>query len=408
MSTFFSRERFGQPQMVAALFLLVFLAQGLWLSRRAASTFAADPEQGNRLQQGLRQWRRIGIGEVGPEAAAGDDASILDRSNFSGGYDPNHSALYYLIASFPLLAWRGSLQPENVEYWGWLARVPALLFGLLLGGSLWYVSHRLYGNAGGYVALALYSFSPGMIRASAGWFAQPEMGAAWGAFGGIFTAIAVAHTLYAPREVILWNWRRMVLLGLALALAVGSQFSLIVLLPTALGFMVYLAPMRRGAAIAIWAAACALSFILLFAGYFFRPADFWEGMRQARFAGFAWQSLGMPVNYRSLLTQVGEICPALALAGPAALITYAAWPRARYFGNTAPLLVVVLFLLLGLASPHYVGLGFRLLAVPFLFLFVAGVFSDLLETRRRALVLASLWGLLSAYGVWSVLALARL
>ena len=133
------------------------------------------------------------------------------------------------------------------------------MFGLLLGASLWYVARRLFGNAGGYVALTLYCFSPGIVRSSALWFAEPEVGAAWGAFGAIFTAIAVAHTLYAPREVILWNWRRIVLLGLSLALAVGSQFSLVVVVPVALAFMLYLAPTRRLAALAIWAVACAIA-----------------------------------------------------------------------------------------------------------------------------------------------------
>jgi hypothetical protein len=135
---------------------------------------------------------------------------------------------------------------------------PLLGFGLLLGASLWYVSRLLFGNAGGYVALALYCFSPGIVRSSAIWSAEPEIGAAWGAFGAIFTAIAVAHTLYAPREVILWNWRRIMLLGLSLALAVVSQFSLIVVVPAALAFMLYLAPTRRLAALAIWGAACGL------------------------------------------------------------------------------------------------------------------------------------------------------
>src|SRR6266567_4172077 len=102
----------------------------------------------------------------------------------------------------------------------WLVNTPYLIFGVLLGASLWYVARRLYGNAGGYIALMLYCFSPGIIRSSALWFAEPEIGAAWGAFGAIFTAIAVAHTLYAPREVVLWNWRRILLLGLSLALAV--------------------------------------------------------------------------------------------------------------------------------------------------------------------------------------------
>src|SRR4029077_11853972 len=81
--------------------------------------------------------------------------------------------------------------------------------------------------------------------------------------------IAVAHTLYAPREVVLWNWRRIVLLGLSLALAVGSQFSLLIVLPAALAFMLYLAPTRRMAALAIWAVACGIALLLGYASYFF-------------------------------------------------------------------------------------------------------------------------------------------
>ena len=117
---------------------------------------------------------------------------------------------------------------------------------MLLGSSLWYVARRLYGNAGGYIALSLYAFSPPVIlRAST---IQPATVAAWGAFGAVFTAIAVAHTLYAPREVVLWNWRRILLLGLALAFAIGAQFSLVIIIPLALAFMFYLVPERRGAA----------------------------------------------------------------------------------------------------------------------------------------------------------------
>ena len=124
----------------------------------------------------------------------------------------------------------------------------------------------------GFVALTFYCFSPSLIQASAVWHTEPEIVAAWGAFGTIFTAIAVAHTLYAPREVVLWNWRRIVLLGVSLAIAVGSQFSLIVLVPMALGFLLYVAPVRRQAGVVIWIAACVVGFVLLFAMYFFHRA----------------------------------------------------------------------------------------------------------------------------------------
>jgi hypothetical protein len=45
--------------------------------------------------------------------------------------------------------------------------------------------------------------------------------------------------------------------------------------------------------------------------------------------------------------------------------------------------------------------------LPFLFVFVSGIFADLLETKQRTLVLASISGLLLAYSFWSLSELAR-
>jgi hypothetical protein len=277
----------------------------------------------------------------------------------------------------------------------------------LLGASLWYVARRLYGNAGGYTALSLFCFSPGIIRATALWFAQPEIGAAWGTFGTIFTAIAVAHTLYAPREVVLWNWRRILLLGISIALTIGSQFSLLIVIPLALGLMFYVAPTRRLAATVIWASACVVGLLLLFASYSFHAGVLWQSLRHASFLGGSWRAFLMPGSYGQVVSQLAQSSPALVAAVPAAVVTYLAWPRTRYFGNTAPLLVAALFLLLAIATPHYPGLGFHLMAVPFLFVFVAGIAADLLETQQRSLVLSCILGLLVANGVWNVWELAR-
>src|SRR5712692_2346261 len=404
MGGFFTRERFGRPQVLAGLLLLLFLAQCMWLVNRS---LRLTPDNGEvfRIREGLGQWRGEWI--AGTPAGARQEAwdELPPGWEQNEGYDSNHSALWYLIAAAPLLV-RTQALPAG-SHWSWLTRVPYLIFGMLLGASLWYVSRRLYGNAGGYIALALYCFSPGMIRASALWFAQPEMAAAWGAFGAVFTAIAVAHTLYAPREVVLWNLRRILLLGLSLVLAVGSQFSLIVVVPVALGFMLYVAPTRRAAAALIWAAACAIALLLLYASYFFHARAFWQTMRHASFLGIAWRAFAMPGAYQHMLVELRESSPALAVALTVALIGYVAWPRARYFGNTAPLLVAAFFLLLRVGTPHYPGLGFELMAVPFLFVFVAGILSDLLETRQRSLVLACLWALLAASGLWNVWELAR-
>jgi hypothetical protein len=409
MESFFTRERFGRPQVLAALMLLAFLAQCLWLVEKGWQTGTIYPAEIYRLERGTALWKNRGL----PPAAHNQDRE-LDFSLPSpplaaeiGDSDSYHSPLWYLIASAPLALSSVELRPENMRELHRLAAAPYIVLGLLLGASLWYVARRLFGNAGGYIALALYCFSPGIVRAAAIWSAEPEIGAAWGAFGAVFTAIAVAHTLYAPREVILWNWRRILLLGMSLALAVGSQFPLVVLPPVALAFMLYVAPTRRAAAVAIWAVACVISLLILYAAYFFHAGQFWRELTHASFFADSWKAFTMPRAYRQILAQLGQSSPALVLALPVAAMAYCFWPRARYFGNTAPLLVAVLFLTLALGMPHFPGLGFQLLAVPFLFVFVAGIAADLLETRHRQLVQAAVWGLLVANAAWHVWELAR-
>jgi hypothetical protein len=288
-----------------------------------------------------------------------------------------------------------------------LAATPYLFFGVMLGASLWYVVRRLYGNSGGYIALLLYCFSPAMIVNVAGAQSVGEMGGVWGAFGIVFTAIAVAHTLYAPREVVLWNWRRILLLGLSLALATGNQFSLGVLALVILPLMFWVAPVRPRAVLAIWTTAMAVAAVLLFAAYFFEPALFGQGMLHARWIDFEPAAFGISVSYGNVLQTIFASSPPLMIAMPVALIAHLGWKRTRYFGNTAPLLIAVLFLILALGSPNFPGQGFHLTMLVFLFVFVAGVFSDLLETQQSLLVTAGLCGLLGASAIWNLLQLWR-
>jgi hypothetical protein len=406
MGKFFTRERFGRPQVLAGFLLVMFMGQCFWLLLGHTQREAVDSAQLFRVEEGLLQWR-------GESIAGTPSTNRVEAGTFpppeveqNEGYDPDHSPLWYLLASAPLLGWH----PPDVNtplYWGWLERVPYVLFGIVLGASLWYVARRLYGNAGGYIALGFYCFSPAILRSSTLWFSEPEMGAVWGTFGAIFTAIAVAHTLYAPREVVVWNWRRILLLGLSLALAVGCQFSLIILAPMALGFMLYVAPTRRTAAVVIWLAGCVVALLLLGAAYGFRFEWLWQGIRHARLFQMSWQAFTIKWSYERMLGEIGQAGPALLVAFPAALIVYCMWPRSRYFGNTAPLLVAVLFLALGMGGPHYPGGGFLLMAVPFLLVFVAGVAADLLETRQRGTIMACICGLVVANALWNLMELAR-
>jgi len=407
MRPYFTRERFGRSQYLAGLLLLAFLTQATWLVRaELRAPGPPDQEEAVRIGEGWKQWHGRGIAAA-PLRERGENAIGDPLGTDRGGFDSEHSPLLYLASAAPLLAWPRDLTPDSAAYWRWLPRLPFLACGVFLGASLWYVARRLCGNIGGFVALTLYCFSPSLIQASAAWHTHPQIVVAWGAFGAIFTAIAAAHTLYAPREVVLWNWRRIVLLAIALAIAVGSQFSMIVLAPMTLGFLLYVAPVRKRAGLAIWAAACVLGFLLLFATYFFRPQEFQEGLRHAEFWGATWRGFTFRSVYRQTLTEIVRSCPALVVGLPVALFTYACWRRTRYFGNTAPLSVAVVFVILAMAHPHSAGSGFLLAAIPFVFLFVAGILADLLETSYRPLVLACTLAMLITYVARTLVALAE-
>ncbi len=397
MTSFFNRERFGKPQFLAGALLLVFLMQCLWLTRvHLRSTLPASGD-GLRIQAGLDQF-------AGKQVAGVPDGGETD----GGKPDPDHSPLWYIISAAPRYVSHAPADNANFSYAGWLDRVPYFIAGLLLGASLWYVARRLYSNAGGYLALFLYCFSPAMIRTSALAGSQPELHAAWGAYGAIFTAIAVAHTLYAPREVVLWNWRRITLLGLSLAMAIGTQFSLAVLVVFTLAFLLYLAPERRGAAMVIWAAACTVALVLLSSAYFFHFSALWRSLHHARFIDFSTGAFAFSGSYYRLAQALHGASPTLAFLLPAAIMVWIFWRRARYFGNTSALLMAVACLVLGLAAPHYSGQGFLLVAVPFLFTFVAGVFADLIDTRHGRHIRAALYGLLGSFAAWNLFTLARL
>src|SRR5437763_16205243 len=195
MGRFFTRERFGRPQVLAGTLLLIFLAQCAWLVNRSRSVMP-EAHEIFRIHEGLGEWRGQWIAST--PSVARTQQSVGDEP-----YDSHHSALWYLIASAPSLLWPRNT--ANYPYWGWLAHAPYLIFGVLLGASLWYVARRLYGNVGGYIALMLYCFSPGIIRSSALWFVVTEIGADWGAFGAVFTDIEISHTDFSSSGVLLWD-----------------------------------------------------------------------------------------------------------------------------------------------------------------------------------------------------------
>ncbi len=377
---------------------------------------SVDSDQALRVYAGLAQWKGGPIAGT-PEALGAEMASGIPSAARQGhlrvadGYDRDRSPLYYLLGSVGMLPWMLLSPAGNIQAssgFSLLAALPQIFFGLMLGASLWYVTRRLYGNTGGFIALGFYCFSPAMIIGAGSAQSLGEMGGVWGAFGTVFTAIAVAHTLYAPREVVLWNWRRILLLGLSMALAVGNQFSLAFLLMLVLPLMMWVAPVRRQAVGVIWATAVAVATVVMLATYCFKPELFWIGMRHAIWFDFKWEALRSFVSYSAMLRTVFSGGPPLMIALPAALITYAGWNRARYFGNAAPLFMACLFIGFGLGAVDFPGQGFHLIAIIFLFAFAAGVSADLLQTECGIIVGAGLWGLILVSAMMNMWRLARL
>jgi hypothetical protein len=410
---FLDPDSIGSPQFIAGALLLVYLLQCAWLIRvETLRGILPDSDHALCIYAGLEQWKGGSIAGT-PGAQRSETATGLPSAGREGhlrvryGFDEDRSPFYYLVAAAPVAAQPAFLPADSPLGQLWAA-TPYLFFGVMLGGALWYVARRLYGNAGGYIALTLYCFSPAMILNVAGAQNLGEMGGVWGAFGCIFTAIAVAHTLYAPREVILWNGRRILLLGLSLALAVGTQFSLAILAVVVLPLMLWVAPVRPRAVIAIWAAAVAVGGVFLFAFYTFQPRLFGQAMMRARWVDIHPKAVATGASYSQTLKMMAGGSPASMLALPVALIAYFAWKRARYFGNSAPLAIALLLFILAAGSPDFPGRGFHLATIVFLFVFIAGVAADLLETRYRLIVTSGVGGLLGAGAMWNLLQLFRL
>ncbi len=372
------RFHFNLPQRIAAGFLALFLIQGLWIT--AHQTLSDRDYQYARC--GRETWEK-------PSPLAGYYTTC---GNIRDGI------LAYRIAGLPLtlnlLAQHGLdhfrkpedrvIQPSagpgdaGLSIWELrhqmthvllLLRLPFLACGCILGGGLWWVTRRLYGNLGGYVALALYCFSPSVLKACV--TPSPEIFAALGVYGGIYTCIGVAHAMQGPRR----KWRpRIILLTVVFGIAAASH---IVALPVAalLGplLMLWIAEGRRSQILPVDLLATAGGLFIVFACYGFSPDAFSYVFRSA--SGFLTLSLDPARRFFTAISNAG-----ITVAAGAAAILYLGVSRSRYFGNTAPLLCFALLIPLvttGVQSTSWVW------ALPFLLTFVGGVFADAFDSERR-------------------------
>ena len=140
----------------------------------------------------------------------------------------------------------------------------------MLGGGLWWVTRRLYGNEGGFFALGLYCFCPAVVRMAVA--PNNDLLAMWGLYGLIYTAIGVAHAMQGPRR----RWRpRIVLLTIALGFTAAAHLlAAIIGFLAALIFMLYLAERDRGYVFQILLFSAIGALAILFAFYGFRLAAF--------------------------------------------------------------------------------------------------------------------------------------
>jgi hypothetical protein len=406
------RFQFNLPQRIAAGLLALFLIQGLWLTEHQTLT---DRDY-QYARCGRETWER-------PSALAGYYTTC---GNIHDGI------LGYRLAGLPLtlnlLAERAldefrkpedrvlqTLAPTDesssaaretggeVSTWELrhqlthvllLLRLPFLLAGCMLGGGLWWVTRRLYGDLGGYTALALYCFSPAVLRACVA--PSAEVLAALGVYGGVYTCIGVAHAMQGPVA----KWRpRIVLLIAAFGLAAAAHIAALpVVALLGLATMVWVAEGRRSQVLPVGLAAVVGALVVVFACYGFSPDAFSYVFRSA--AGLLWFSLDPARRFFSTLGNAG-----VTLASAAALVLYLGLRKSRYFGNTAPLLCALVLFPLVLTGTQ--GSPW-LWALPFLLTFVGGVFADAYESPRGRLALAAGGAIVLLQAVFCVLSLPGL
>jgi hypothetical protein len=373
------RIQIGKPQRFAALLLLFFLAECLWVVNRQQLT-----EHDYRFARcGREMWER-------PSPLAG---YFTTCGNLGGD-----GTFAYRVAGFPLTTQRLVLlgvdklrSPENRLYASgslngstWEARheigsvkyllhLPFILFAIWLGGGLWWVTRRLFGNEGAFFAVGLYCCCPEVVRFAV--TPNNDVLSMWGLYGLVYTAMGVAHAMQGP----LRKWKpRIALLTVALGLTAAAHLIAALFgLAAALVLMIYLAERRRSYVMQILVFSTVAAMVILFGFYGFRPAPF-----SYVFTGGAarfWFSLE---GARQFFASTANA--PIAVATAVAAVLYLAVRRCRYFGNTVPLVMAVL--LFPLVTTQVVTTPW-LWALPFLFTFLGGVFSDVFESRHRKLFL---------------------
>jgi hypothetical protein len=392
-------RRFRLPQRIAAGLLLLFLAQGLWLTSRQSlsdrdyqyarcgremwerpSPLSGYYTSCGNIHDGVLAYRLAGLPltlNVAYERIADnfrkpDDKVVQTLDTTASTWELRHQMTHILL----------------------LLRLPFLAAGLALGAAIWWVTRRLFGNLGGYTALALYVFTPDVLRASI--YPNPEILTALGFFAALYTSIGVAHAMQGPRR----KWRpRIVLLTLCFGIVAASHIAaLSVLAGLCFLLMLWIAEGRRSHILPVLLTAGVGASFLLFLAYGFSPDAFSYVFRSD--AGQLGLSLEPARHFFSTFANSG-----LIIAAAAALLLYLGLRKTLYFGNTAPLFTAAILMVLVTSGVP----GSPLLwALPFLLVFIAGVFADAYESPRRRLAIAAASAIVLLQAVFCLLSLPGL
>jgi hypothetical protein len=199
------------------------------------------------------------------------------------------------------------------------------------------------------------------------------------------------------------------LLAASILLALGSAPVTALLLPVALGFMLYLAPGRKWLPPVVLVITTAIAVAALWALGGFHGAALAQQLSLSVAVVSARVALDWTQRYLGSVLWLTHY-PALLIFLLLALSAYLGSRRVRYFGNTVPLLVLALAWLLavaGLAPDTHAYGAIPSRVLPFVFVFFGGVAADLLELRRRVVLAPLIAALLLSHTTIGLLELSR-
>ncbi len=320
---------------------------------------------------------------------------------------------------------------ERLLFWG---RVPAVLLSVGLAGLVMLWAGRLWGTAGGLLALFLYAFDP-TIAAHAQ-LVTTDVGVAF--FATLFLFLLRRH-LAAP------SWQRLLLSGGALGLALGAKFSALFLLPVVVLLLGGAAWMGRegypgrdqiGGSGQIWTRAVidplsgehastrllsaagtiglltVVAAVVVWALYFF-PADPWFYLRGLQTVQqdhnpdhpvylMGELKKGGWVYYLLIAWLVKTPLPSLLLLA-AAIAGFFFGKRAHWLDEAFLVLPALAFFLGYSVTADNIGVRYLIPCFPFLFIFTARL-APALGTLRRwggvVLALLLLWSLAEFVVIW--------